>query len=120
MRERVGHAGELAALGHLKDQGFRILARDWRSRIGQIDIVAEEGDTLVIVEVKARRGVAFGLPEEAVDARKRQKLRMLLETYKSATKRQKQPCRIDVLGLLLDQHLAVIRCEHIRDAVHDD
>lgn len=104
---------------HLKEQGFRILARDWRSRIGQIDIVAEDGDTLVIVEVKARRGVAFGLPEEAVDARKRQKLRMLLETYKSATKRQKQPCRIDVLGMLLDQHLAVTRCEHIRDAVQD-
>ena len=89
---------------HLKEQGFRILARDWRSRIGQIDIVAEDGETLVLVEVKARRGVAFGLPEEAVDARKR----------------QKQPCRIDVLGLLLDDHLAVTRCEHIRDAVSDD
>ncbi|MEO8898533.1 MAG: YraN family protein [Candidatus Dormibacter sp.] len=119
LRERVGHAGEAAALNHLKDQGFRILARDWRSRIGQIDIVAEDGETLVLVEVKARRGVAFGLPEEAVDARKRHKLRMLLETYRSATKRQKQPCRIDVLGLLLDDHLAVTRCEHIRDAVHD-
>ena len=119
LRERVGHAGENAALHHLKEHGFRILARDWRSRIGQIDIVAEDGETLVIVEVKARRGVGFGLPEEAVDARKRQKLRMLMETYRSATKRQKQPCRIDVLGLLLDDHLAVTRCEHIRDAVSD-
>ncbi|MDQ6856276.1 MAG: YraN family protein [Candidatus Dormibacteraeota bacterium] len=115
----MGHAGENMALHHLKEQGFRILARDWRSRIGQIDIVAEDGDTLVVVEVKARRGVGFGLPEEAVDARKRQKLRMLLETYRAATKRQKQPCRIDVLGLLLDDHLAVTRCEHIRDAVSD-
>jgi putative endonuclease len=120
LRERVGHAGEHAALSHLKDQGFRILARDWRSRIGQIDIVAEDGETLVIVEVKARRGVAFGLPEEAVDARKRQKLRMLLETYRSATKRQKQPCRNDVLGLLLDEHMVVTRCEHIRDAVQGE
>lgn len=120
LRERVGHAGENAALHHLKEHGFRILARDWRSRIGQIDIVAEDGDTLVLVEVKARRGVAFGLPEEAVDVRKRQKLRMLLETYRSATKRQKQPCRIDVLGLLLDERMAVTRCEHIRDAVQDN
>ncbi|MDQ2959860.1 MAG: YraN family protein [Candidatus Dormibacteraeota bacterium] len=120
LRERVGHAGENAALLHLKQNGFRILARDWRSRIGQIDIVAEDGDTLVVVEVKARRGVAFGLPEEAVDARKRHKLRMLLETYRAATKRQRQPCRIDVLGLLLDDHLAVIRCEHIRNAVSDE
>ena len=74
----------------------------------------------MIVEVKARRGVAFGLPEEAVDARKRQKLRMLLETYRSATKRQKQPCRNDVLGLLLDEHMVVTRCEHIRDAVQGE
>ena len=64
--------------------------------------------------------MAFGLPEEAVDARKRQKLRMLLETYRSATKRQKQPCRIDVLGLLLNEHMVVTRCEHIRDAVQGE
>ena len=106
-------------MSHLKDQGFRILARRFRSPVGEIDIIARRRRLLVFVEVKARRVVAFGLPEEAVDARKRQKLRMLLETYKSATKRQKQPCRIDVLGLLLDQHLAVTRCEHIRDAVQD-
>ncbi|MDQ6846200.1 MAG: YraN family protein [Candidatus Dormibacteraeota bacterium] len=120
MRERVGYAGENLALHHLKEQGFRILARDWRSRIGQIDIVAEDGETLVLVEVKARRGVGFGLPEEAVDARKRHKLRLLLETYRSATKRRKQPCRIDVLGLILDERLAVMRCEHIRNAVQGD
>ena len=70
--------------------------------------------------MKARRGLSFGLPQEAVDARKRQKLRLLLETYRSATRRQRQPCRIDVLALLLDDHLAVTRCEHIRNAVSDD
>lgn len=117
LRERVGHAGEAAALAHLKERGFRILARDWRSRIGQIDIVAEDGETLVVVEVKARRGTSFGLPEEAVDPRKQHKLRRLLENYQSATRRQDQPCRIDVLGLLLDARLAVTRCEHIEDAV---
>ena len=120
MRERVGHAGERAALTFLTDLGYTILARDWRSRIGQIDIVAEDGDTVVLVEVKARRGVGFGLPEEAVDARKQRKLRMLLETYRSATKRRHQPCRIDVLGLLLDDTLAVTRCEHIKDAVQGE
>ena len=120
LRDRVGHAGEAAALTHLREQGFRILARDWRSRIGQIDIVAEDGETQVIVEVKARRGTAFGVPEEAVDARKQRKLRMLLEVYRSQTHRQHQPCRIDVIGLLLDEQLAVTRVEHIRDAVQDE
>jgi putative endonuclease len=116
----VGHAGEAAALAYLREQGFHILHRDWRSRIGQADILAEDGETLVLVEVKARRGTGFGLPEEAVDARKRRKLQALLETYRSATRRQKQPCRIDVLGLVLDDDLKVVRCEHIRDAVRDE
>jgi putative endonuclease len=117
LRDRVGRAGEAAALGILKDEGLRVIARDWRSRLGQIDIVAEDGDTLVLVEVKARRGTAFGLPQEAVDERKQRKLRTLLEVYRSQTHRQKQPCRIDVLGLLLDENLAVTKSEYIRDAV---
>lgn len=120
LKDRVGHAGEAAALTYLREQGLRILAKDWRSRVGQIDIVAEDGETLVLVEVKTRRGTGFGLPEEAVDSRKRQKLRVLMETYRAATKRQKQPCRIDVLGLILDGDLRVTRCEHIRNAVGEE
>ena len=120
LKDRVGHAGEAAALAYLKEQGFRILARDWRCRLGQIDIVAEDGDTLVLIEVKARRGTGFGTPEEAVDERKQRKLRMLLEVYRSQTHRTKQPCRIDVIGLLMDGALTVTRTEHIRDAVQQD
>jgi putative endonuclease len=120
LKDRVGHAGEVAALAYLKEQGFRILARDWRCRIGQIDIVAEDGDTLVLIEVKARRGVGFGTPEEAVDERKRRKLRMLLELYRGQTHRLKQPCRIDVIGLLMDGALSVTRIEHIKDAVQEE
>jgi putative endonuclease len=82
--------------------------------------VAEDGDTLVLVEVKARRGTTFGLPEEAVDTRKRRKLRTLLEMYRAQNHRQKQPCRIDVVGLLLDDNLSVTRVEHIRDAVQGE
>ena len=104
---------------HLQAQGLRILARDWRCRAGQADVIAEDAGTLVLVEVKARRGVAFGLPQEAVDARKQRKLQVLLETYRALTRRQRQPCRIDVLALLLDDDLCVVRCEHIRDAVRD-
>jgi putative endonuclease len=110
----------VAALSYLKEQGFRILARDWRSRLGQIDIVAEDGETLVLIEVKARRGTGFGTPEEAVDERKRRKLRMLLELYRAQTHRQKQPCRIDVIGLMMDAAMTVTKTEHIRDAVQDD
>ncbi|HZB97184.1 MAG TPA: YraN family protein [Candidatus Sulfotelmatobacter sp.] len=120
LRERVGRAGEAAAVSFLQKQGMHILDRDWRSRLGQIDIVADDGGTLVLVEVKTRRGERYGTPQEAVDARKRQKLRSLLEVYRAATRRQQQPCRIDVLGLLLGPDLSVIRCEHIKDAVQGD
>jgi len=120
LKDRVGHAGEAAALAFLRDQGMEILARDWRTTVGQIDVVAQDGETLVLVEVKARRGAGFGLPEEAVDARKRQKLRTLLEMYRAQTKRREQPCRIDVLGLILDDKLQVTRTEHIKDAVQDE
>lgn len=113
----MGAAGEAAALAHLRAQGLRILEVDWRCRLGQVDIVAEDAGTLVVVEVKARRGVGFGLPEEAVDARKRRKLRLLVEAYRQATGRTRQPCRIDVVGVLLDTSLRVRRCEHIRNAV---
>lgn len=120
LKDRVGHAGEAAALAFVRDKGMEVLARDWRSPLGQIDIVAEDGETLVLIEVKARRGTGFGLPEEAVDGRKRQKLRALAEMYRAATKRQKQPVRIDVLGLILDDKLQVTRTEHIENAVQDE
>lgn len=105
---------------HLEALGLRIVARDWRCRAGQADVIAEDSGTLVLVEVKARRGVGFGLPQEAVDWRKQRKLRVLLESYRAHTRRQSQPCRIDVLALLLDDDLRVLQCEHIRDAVRED
>lgn len=82
--------------------------------------MAEDGETLVLVEVKARRGTGFGLPQEAVDARKQRKLRTLLEMYRAQNHRQRQPCRIDVLGLMLDDRLTVTKVEHIRDAVQGE
>lgn len=117
LKDRVGVAGEAAALEHLRDAGMSVIARDWRCRLGQIDVVALDGDTVVVVEVKARRGVAFGLPQEAVDARKQRKLRLLAGAYLAATGRRGGAVRIDVVALLLDSHLRVVRCEHIQSAV---
>ena len=74
----------------------------------------------MLIEVKARRGVGFGTPEEAVDERNRRKLSMLLELYRAQTHRQKQPCRIDVIGLMMDGAMTVTKTEHIRDAVQED
>lgn len=116
----MGAAGEAAALEHLRARGLRILEVDWRCRLGQVDIVADDAGTLVVVEVKARRSRRFGPPEEAVDARKRRKLRGLLEVYRRQSGRGDDPCRIDVVAVLLGPDLRVLRCEHIRDAVTGD
>ena len=113
----VGAAGEAAALAHLESSGLRVLARDWRCRLGQLDIVCEEAGVLVAVEVKARRGDRFGTPQEAVDRRKRAKLRALLDAYRFSSGRGDQPCRIDVVAVRLGRGLQPVSCEHIRDAV---
>jgi putative endonuclease len=104
-RRLVGPAGEAAALAHLTASGLRVVARDWRCRLGQLDLVCEEAGVLVAVEVKARRGNRFGLPQEAVDRRKQ------------ASGRGDQPCRIDVVAVRMDRELRLLSCEHIRDAV---
>jgi len=117
LRRQVGAAGEAAAVALLEAAGLRVLARDWRCRLGQLDIVCEEAGVLVAVEVKARRGTAFGLAQEAVDRRKRAKLRSLLEAFRQSGGRRDQPCRIDVVAVRFDRALRPVHCEHIRDAV---
>ena len=109
--------GEAAAVEHLRAAGLTVVDRDWRCRIGQIDVVALDGDTVVVVEVKARRGTGFGLPVESVDARKQRKLRQLAAAYLAATGRAGRPVRIDVVGVLLDAALRVRRCDHVVAAV---
>jgi putative endonuclease len=69
-RQGLGQTGERLAADKLALCGYRILERNFRCRLGEIDIVAEHEQDLVFVEVKTRRGIAYGLPEEAVTTRK--------------------------------------------------
>ena len=80
-RTDVGRLGEAAVARYYASRGYRVIARNWRCRIGELDLVVTHGTTLVICEVKTRRGARFGGGFEAVDARKRQKLRSLAETF---------------------------------------
>jgi len=73
----LGISGEALAEDHLRGLGYEIVGRDVRTPLGQLDLVAIDGRTLVFVEVKTRAGHGFGLPQEAVDARKIRKLRQL-------------------------------------------
>ena len=92
----LGKHAEDAAAAYLASLGMRVLARNVRGRGGEIDIVAAEGATIVFVEVKARRGRAFGSAIAAVDARKRRRLRATAEDYLQVVAPRAQ-ARFDVL-----------------------
>jgi putative endonuclease len=78
---RLGRATESAAVAYLESLGFRILRRNLRGPGGEIDIVARDGETIVFVEVKARRSRAFGSALGAVDARKRARIRAVAADF---------------------------------------
>jgi putative endonuclease len=112
----LGRAGEVAAARLLERRGLVILERNLRSRLGEIDLLARDGPTLVFVEVKARRGSPGDPPEAAVNARKRARLGRLALGYLAARRLGERSCRFDVVGVLLDETGGVIDTRHIRNA----
>lgn len=100
-RKRLGSAGERLAALHLQRAGYLVRALNYRCQAGEIDIVAEEAGDLVFVEVKTRRGVAYGLPEEAITSAKRRKLIAAAQTYLDAEGRSDASWRVDVVAVAL-------------------
>lgn len=80
-KDDLGRAGEQRAVDHLAAHGYRILDRNWRCEIGELDVVAVRGKILAFVEVKTRSSVAFGHPFEAIDDRKRARLWRLVHEW---------------------------------------
>ena len=100
-RMRTGKQGEDLAAAHLAENGYRILERNYRSVFGEIDIVAEEGDTLVFVEVKSRRSEAYGDPQLAVGPKKQRKISRVAMSYLSEKGWNRRPARFDIVAVKL-------------------
>jgi putative endonuclease len=115
-----GQKGEEAAARFLEQQGLVILARNLRSHLGEIDLLARDRSTLVFVEVKARRGSPGDPPEAAVNARKRARLSRLALGYLAARRLGERPCRFDVVGVTLDETGGVTCVRHLRHAFDFD
>src|SRR3989454_7782613 len=115
MMPPLGSSGEALAEGDIRGLGYDIVGRDSRTPLGQLDLVATDGATLVFVEVKTRAGHGFGLPQESVDARKIRKLRQLA-LYYLKMRPHRGPVRFDVVGLTMRQG-RLIRVDHIRNAI---
>lgn len=104
-RTRIGHYGEQLAAEYLRSAGMVVLDRNWRPRgrgvRGELDLVARDGDELVIVEVKTRRSIAFGAPSEAVTARKLRSLRSLALAWLDDRCIHAPKLRFDVIAVTL-------------------
>jgi putative endonuclease len=98
-RQRYGEAGEALAARLLRRQGYRILETNYRTPLGEIDLIARERDTIVFVEVKARRSPHFGHPKTAVTALKQRKLSMVALYYLKTTGQSGAKARFDVVAI---------------------
>lgn len=96
----LGDYGERLAARYLREQGFEVLDTKWRCRDGEIDIVAVDGATVVVCEVKTRRHEAFGHPRESVTVRKLARLRRLAAQWLQRQQRTFDDIRIDVVTIL--------------------
>ena len=102
-RARLGAQGEAIAVAHLESLGFSLTARNYRTRYGEVDLVARDRETLVFVEVRTRRGTAYGTPEESVTARKRERLAKTAALYLQEHGLEHQPWRVDLVAITLSR-----------------
>jgi putative endonuclease len=99
----LGKTGEDLACAELEKRGYAIIARRYRRRGGEIDIVARDGPTIVFAEVKARDGRAFGAAAEAVTAFKRRRITQIALDYMTRHRLSNCPCRFDVVSIHFDE-----------------
>ncbi|WP_124727613.1 YraN family protein [Staphylospora marina] len=115
-RKATGRAGEEAAARFLSRKGLNILDRNWSSRLGELDLVAVDGDTLVFVEVRTTGGDRFGHGFQSVDLNKQRKVRRLAAQYLQMHRLHDRPVRFDVVSVRVDRNLEVLHVEHIPGA----
>ena len=114
-RRAVGRYGERVAERHLVDQGMRVLARNWRCRNGEVDLILRDGDDIVFCEVKTRRSSTFGSPAESIVARKVATLRHLAGRWLADSGEYPREIRFDVVEVRLPERGATL-VEHTRAA----
>ncbi len=116
-RQARGAAAEGWAHTHLEEHGLRLLARNWRCRLGELDLVMFEGDTLVFVEVRYRSHSRFGGAEYSVDAGKQRRVAAAAQVFLLAHPHwSRRPCRFDVVAIAAGDHRSPPLLNWIRGA----
>ncbi|MEV0150135.1 MULTISPECIES: YraN family protein [unclassified Nonomuraea] len=114
-KNELGRHGEQLAVDYLTSEGLTIIDRNWRCRHGEIDIIAEDGPTLVVVEVKTRSGRSHGTALESVRPAKLSRLRMLAAQWLTGQPRRFETVRVDVIAL--ERFAGDYSLLHVRGAV---
>mgnify|MGYP001320153746 CR=1 FL=1 len=112
-KDALGRYGEDVAARHLEDDGLVVLERNWRCDIGEIDIVAREGDVLVVCEVKTRSSLRHGSPFEAITERKLHRLERLGMAWMRAHGVRPRTMRVDIVSVLRPRTGPVV-VDHVR------
>jgi len=116
-RKTTGKQGEILAQNYLKKKGYRILETNYRSRYGEIDIVARHKNALVFFEVRTKRSHAFGSPEESITETKASHLRAVAYHYIQTHGKLPESWRIDFIAVELDGDGKATRIEIIENAI---
>jgi putative endonuclease len=115
-KDELGRRGEDVAAEWCEAQGLRVVDRNWRCREGEIDLVALDGDEVVVVEVKTRSGTGWGTALEAVTPKKLARLRRLAGAWCQEHPGVGHGVRIDVVGITVERCRGHERIEHVRGA----
>ena len=99
-QQKFGEKGEALAVRRLRKAGYKIIETNYHTRLGEIDIIAKDNDTIVLVEVKSRRSVHFGNPKQAVTPQKQRKISMVALYYLKTTGQTTARARFDVVTVI--------------------
>jgi len=102
-KQDLGKKGEEAAVGLLKDNGYKIMLKNYKTKLGEIDIIASDKDTICFIEVKTRQSDRFGLPAEAVSESKQRQISKLALTFLKEKNFLDKKARFDVVSILYSQ-----------------
>ncbi|SFH50573.1 putative endonuclease [Tindallia magadiensis] len=105
MKQSIGRKGEAKAKQYLLEKGYSVLSENFRAKIGEVDIVITDRDSIIFVEVKSRRTEKYGLPREAVTPYKQSKIRRVALLYIKKYKLEKRKVRFDVIEIYVDEDL---------------
>jgi len=99
----LGKKGEECAADFLKKNGYKIIQRNYRNKLGEIDIIAKDKNTLCFIEVKTRTSLDFGLPQEAVNFYKQKKLNRVALSYLKQYNLLDKPARFDIVSVVFKE-----------------